>query len=44
MKQVSINLKKESVDFSDATISEDVKREIYEKDEDPEVGLFRTKP
>ena len=34
----------ESDDFSEASIAEDVKREIYEKDEDPEVGLFRTKP
>ena len=34
----------ESDDFSEASIAGDVKREIERKYEDPEVGLFRTKP
>ena len=36
--------KEESVDFSEASIAGDVIREIEQKYEDPEVGLFRTKP
>ena len=36
--------KEESVDFSETSIAGDVIREIEQKYEDPEVGLFRTKP